>query len=90
MPLPKSTSGGITGGGDSSALWIYDPSAQRVLVYYLGQRNRLELRAVRNIEYDLQAIDFGMPQGRAPSVADVKKAVSKEKASGPNGGRRKK
>lgn len=71
--------GGITGGGDGSAFWLYDPGAKTLLVYFLGNGNKLELRAVRNIEFDMKVPEFAMPAGRPPSVADITKAVGQKK-----------
>ena len=56
-------------GGDPAAFWIYQPDAKKVLVYTY-KTNRLELRAVRDITYDLGAIEFNT-RGAGPTVKQM-------------------
>ena len=66
-------------GGSGSALYLYDAKDKILAVYFLNN-NGLELRAVRDIQWDLQAIDFNGQQGKLIKVADMKKEVKKLKA----------
>jgi hypothetical protein len=67
-------------GGSGSAFWLYLPARQKLAVYVLGGAG-LELRAVRDIQYDLQATDLNLPQGKTTKVRDIKKEISKSKDS---------
>ncbi len=69
--------GKFQGGGDSQAFWLYLPGEDRLMVYNLGSRNRLELRAVRNVEYDKQLFDHSF-SGKYPKVKDVQVEVKKQ------------
>ena len=66
-------------GGSGSALYLYDSKDKILAVYFLGNTG-LELRAVRDIQWDLQAKDFTGQQGKMIKVVDMKKAVTKSKA----------
>ena len=67
--------GQIKGDTQGSAFWLYDPESERLLVYFLGQRNKLELRAVRKIDLDKQCLDFGMRAGKPPGYRDMDKVL---------------
>ena len=64
-------------GGSGSALYIYDKTKNKLLAYFLGNGG-LELRAVRDLSYDLQAIDFTGTTGKPTPVSAMKKAVYKQ------------
>ncbi len=66
-------------GADANGFWIYEPSRQKLLVYFLGPNNRLEFRAGRDIQYDMQVEDYTMPGGKAHSVEQIKGALNKGK-----------
>jgi hypothetical protein len=66
-------------GGSGSALYLYDAKDKILAVYFLGNQG-LEVRAVRDIQWDLQAIDFNQPQGKITSVPAMRTAVKKLKA----------
>ncbi|MCI0650782.1 MAG: hypothetical protein L0Z55_02740 [Planctomycetes bacterium] len=60
---------------NSETIYIWDHGRQRLAIYHI-QGNTLELRHVRNCEYDFQLTDFSSPGGSAkPSVKEVKEAV---------------
>ncbi len=66
-------------GGTGSALYLYDAKDKILSVYFLGNQG-LELRAVRDIQWDLQAIDFNGQQGKLIKVAEMRREVKKQKA----------
>jgi hypothetical protein len=51
------------------------------MVYYLGPQNKLEFRAARDIQWDMQVDEYQMNKG-AHSVKDIKDAVMKRESSG--------
>jgi len=63
-------------GGSGSALYIYDAGKKRIMSYFLGNSG-LELRAVRDISFDVVAQDFNGKPGQLTPVATMKKAVEK-------------
>ena len=71
--------GSIKGEGEAAAFWLYDPESERLLVYFLGQRNKLELRAVRKIDLDKQVLDFGMRPGKPPGYTDMDEVLGRKK-----------
>jgi len=71
--------GSILGGG-GSAFYLYHLPKNRLAVYYLGN-NGLELRAVRDLQWDLEAPDFKEQPGKITSVRAMKAAITKSKAS---------
>jgi hypothetical protein len=68
--------GGLQG-GQGSAFYLYDPKEHKLLVYYLAN-NGLEIRAVRDLEWDFKATDFNQTPGKMVSVNDMKKAIGKQ------------
>jgi hypothetical protein len=67
--------GPIMGGG-GAALYLYEVSKKRLAVYFLGA-NGLEVRAVRDISYDLEAPDFKEQAGKVTTVKQMRAAVKK-------------
>jgi hypothetical protein len=63
-------------GGSGSALYIYDAAKKKLGVYFLGN-NGLELRAMRDIQFDMLAPDFNGKPGTLTSVAQMRKAIDK-------------
>ena len=66
--------GQLQGKGDADAVYIFSHEDKKLLVYFQNA-NRLELLATRNCQYDLQPNQYGKQN---PSVADMKKGVSKK------------
>jgi len=64
-------------GGTGSALYLYDAKSKVLAVYFLGNAG-LEVRAVRDIQWDLQAPDFNQPQGKVTSVIAMRTAIKKQ------------
>jgi hypothetical protein len=66
-------------GGSGSAFWLFYRPEKKLAVYFLGNRG-LELRAVRDVQYDLQLVDTGtsLTPGKMTSVAKVKAEVTKK------------
>jgi hypothetical protein len=73
---------GSLAGGAGSAFYLYDPKEHKLLVYYLANSG-LEIRAVRDLEWDMKAVDFNQPQGKMVSVQEMKKAIGKQAGSKP-------
>jgi hypothetical protein len=69
---------GSLAGGNGSAFWLYDHKDRRIAVYTLGNQG-LELRSVRDIQYDLQAPYINLPQGKLTKPSEVKREVAKLK-----------
>lgn len=69
--------GGLPG-GNGSAFWLYDHKDRRIAVYALGSQG-LELRSVRDIQYDLLAPYINLPQGKMTKPSEVKREVAKLK-----------
>ena len=65
-------------GSQAAGFWIFLPDSKRLAVYDWGSK-RLRLRAVRNVEFDLQMNDFNIKGQSAPSVNDIRKALRKRK-----------
>ncbi len=65
--------------GSGAAFYLYDNSKQKLAVYFLGN-NGLELRAVRDISWDLQALEYNARAGMMTTVDAIKKAVIKQQA----------
>lgn len=80
--------GATQGGGGGAAFYLFIPQSKKLAVYYLGN-NGLEVRAVRDVTWDLDAPDFWAQPGKITKVADMKKAIKKlqagEKETGPEG-----
>ena len=71
---------GATGslqGGSGSAFWLYDSKDRKLAVYVLGNMG-LELRSVRDLQWDFRAIDLNIPAGKPTKVSDIKKDISKQ------------
>jgi len=73
-------------GATGSAFWLYLPGEKKLAVYVMGNTT-LELRAVRDVQYDIQAIDMAVQQGKStgktlPPVSEIKKALKKEGGKG--------
>ncbi len=71
---------GATTGGAGSAFWLLDAKKSRIAVYSLGN-NGLELRAVRDIQFDLQATYLNLSQGKLTKPSEVRKALAGMKKS---------
>src|SRR5262245_19435146 len=69
--------GGLPG-GNGSAFWLYDNKDKRIAVYALGSQG-LEIRSVRDIQYDLQATFLNLQQGKMTKPSEVKREVAKLK-----------
>ena len=67
-------------GGTGSALYLYDTKDKILAVYFLGNSG-LELRAVRDLQWDLQAVEYNGTQGKLVKVADMRTAVKKQQKS---------
>ena len=67
---------GALQGSSAAGFWVFLPDSKRLAVYDWGSK-KLRLRAVRNIEFDLQMNDFNIKGQTAPSVSDIRKALSK-------------
>ncbi len=63
-------------GGSGSNFWLYDNHAKRLAVYFMGNTG-LEVRAVRDVSFDLEATDFLSQQGKQTRVNEMKKIVKK-------------
>jgi len=68
---------GSTMSGSGSAFYLYDNSSRHLVVYFLGNSG-LELRAARDLTYDLQIPDFNGRAGLRPTVKDIQKEVIKQ------------
>jgi hypothetical protein len=71
---------GATGslqGGSGSAFWLYNAKDRKLAVYVLGNMG-LELRSVRDLQWDFRAIDLNIPAGKPTKVSDIKKDISKQ------------
>ena len=67
---------GTTQGGSVSAFYMYHGPTNRLAVYILGSKG-LELRSVRDLQYDLQIPDFNSSRpGVITSVKEVQGAVN--------------
>ncbi|MBI4584782.1 MAG: hypothetical protein HY717_12270 [Planctomycetes bacterium] len=64
-------------GADANGFWIYEPARQKLLVYLLGPNNKLEFRAGRDIQYDMQVEEYAMTGGKSHTVEQIKDAVNK-------------
>lgn len=69
---------GALQGSSAAGFWIFLPDSKRLAVYDWGSK-KLRLRAVRNIEFDLQMNDFNVKGQSAPTVNDVRKALKKSR-----------
>ena len=67
---------GALQGGAGTAFWLYERPTKRLAVYVFGNAG-LELKAVRDIQYDLQADELSWPATakQAPSLRQVKDAL---------------
>ena len=65
--------GTLPGGAAGAAFWIYEPHAHRLAVYTVGNAG-LELKAVRDVQWDLQALEFP-PGKQTPAISAMKAAV---------------
>ncbi len=63
-------------GGTGSNFWLYDTQSKRIAVYFLSNAG-LEIRAVRDVSFDLEATDFNPPLGKPVRVNEMKKALKK-------------
>jgi hypothetical protein len=66
--------------GGNAALYIYEAGKKKLLAYVLGN-NGLEIRAVRDITFDLQATDFSTTAGKVTRVSQMKKAIQSQAKS---------
>ncbi|MCY2929047.1 MAG: hypothetical protein NTV86_06050 [Planctomycetota bacterium] len=69
----------VTGlvGQDAHGLFLIDPRTRTMCVYrYLGNTNKLQLLAARNVSYDLQLDDYN---NAAKSPRDIREIVEKQK-----------
>ncbi len=66
--------GSLTGG--NSAFYIYDPGKKKVLAYVLGNKG-LEVRAVRDVQFDLLATEVNQQSGVMTTVSAMRKAIGK-------------
>lgn len=67
--------GPVSGAGDAAAFWLYDPAQKRLLVYFLNNKNQLEFRAGRSLEFDLRAVDWAMKPGLPPPVRKMQEIL---------------
>lgn len=64
-------------GSQGSALYLYDSAKRKLVVYFLGNKG-LEIRAVRDLTFDLQAKEFNLDiPGKIVTVDAMRKAVMK-------------
>jgi hypothetical protein len=69
--------GNLPGGAAGSAFWLFDPRAHKIAVYYLGNGG-LEVKAVRDVGFDMEAVEFSAKGGQqTPTYAAMKKEVQR-------------
>jgi hypothetical protein len=68
---------GTLQGSDAAGFFIYDPTKERILLYDYNN-NKLRLKAVRDVQFDVKLVDFSPPGQVGPTVNDVKSLVSKK------------
>ena len=79
-PSPATVAGGDliaipagSAGGSSQMLTVIDPRQRVMSVYWIdGHSGRIELRSVRNIQWDLQMTDFN---GVEPLPRDIRRQL---------------
>lgn len=64
---------GIGAGND--ALCVIDTDRERIALYQIDQGKELNLKAVRQVTWDLQGYDWPPRRGQGPSVDEIRKAV---------------
>jgi hypothetical protein len=67
---------GSLAGGNGSSLYLYDTTKKKLLCYYLGNTG-LEVRAVRDIHFDLEALDYNGKPGVVVPVKVMKREIEK-------------
>lgn len=70
-------------GQGMNVLFVIDPPSQRILVYEHRAGGKLELVAVRSLEFDVQFQQWpapakGVQGGTSPDVKDLKEAITKQ------------
>ena len=69
------TTGVLQGKGTSEALYIMDTNNKKLAVYFMNS-NRLEVMAIRDMQYDLIPQSFSPKGGKQdPTVKDMKEGV---------------
>ena len=68
---------GQSQGGSDAVLWVFETGTKKLACYSMKSRG-VEYKGVRNISYDLMPEEYS-PKGKSPSVAAVKKEVTKTK-----------
>ena len=74
---------GITQSGNDSLIYVLDTSTQRLAAYLQRQNQGFELRAVRNIEWDLKLETYPTRGSARPSPQDIQKAFEEEQKARP-------
>lgn len=73
----------VTGTGYSGqgrdVVFVVDSTNQTMAVYEY-KNNKLNVAAIRNLEYDMQVPTEYPPRSQKPSVSDIKKALGGKKA----------